>query len=95
LEGGGSAAGVGSATVDIFDFSLGSWKTGFQSEARWLLTATSLGDLALFGGGENGGYTGGGVSARVDIFNSSTVEFGQLLLSLRLVFGLLLPLLEI
>jgi len=45
-----------------------TWTTATLSEARSNLAATSVGDLALFGGGQD--YDG--VSAVVDIFNSAS-----------------------
>jgi hypothetical protein len=49
------AGGVLSNVVDIFDSLSGMWNTTTLSQARWYLAATSLGNLAFFGGGLTGG----------------------------------------
>jgi hypothetical protein len=45
--------GIGFPIVDIFNSTSGTWSTATLSEARQNLAATSVGDLALFGGGQN------------------------------------------
>ena len=45
------AGGYRSSTVDVFDALSGSWSTSQLSGERYLMAATSLGDVALFAGG--------------------------------------------
>jgi hypothetical protein len=40
--------------VDIYDSYFNSWKTASLSQPRCCLAATSVGNLALFAGGQNG-----------------------------------------
>jgi len=78
LEGGGSHPDHGSPRVDILNFSFGSLKTGSLSEARFALAATTVGELALFGGGLNNVPS---FSARVDIYNSTSGTWSTATLS--------------
>jgi len=39
--------------VDIYDASLGTWDTASLSEARCILAATTLGNIGIFGGGND------------------------------------------
>jgi hypothetical protein len=58
-----------SNVVDIFDSLHGLRNTSTMSQARYNLAATSLGDLAFFGGGR---MTGHQIFNLVDIFNSTS-----------------------
>jgi hypothetical protein len=40
--------------VDLYDRGTGLWSTSQLSEARWSLSATSVGTVAIFAGGSNG-----------------------------------------
>ena len=42
--------------VDIYDIESDTWTTTTLSEARYSLTATTVDNMALFAGGEDGGY---------------------------------------
>jgi len=53
------------------------WSTATLSEARGYLAVTSVGDLALFGGGSNSTS----FSARVDIYNSTSGTWSTATLS--------------
>ncbi len=48
----GNAAFVASSVVDVYTIGTGAWSTAQLSEPRWGLAATSVGDTALFAGGE-------------------------------------------
>jgi hypothetical protein len=61
LFGGGYISNV----VDIFDSLSGKWNTTTLSQTRYYLAATSVGNLAFFGGGTP-------TSKVVDIFNSTS-----------------------
>ena len=51
-----SVAGrVASGVVDLYNSVTGAWSTAVLSVARGSLTATSVGNVALFAGGVNGG----------------------------------------
>jgi hypothetical protein len=56
--------------VDIFNLTSGAWTNATLSTARYYLAATSVGELALFGGGY--GIDGLGNISRVDVFNSTS-----------------------
>ncbi len=43
-----------SAVLDIYNYSNNTWTTASLSNARGDLAATSVGNLALFAGGNNG-----------------------------------------
>jgi hypothetical protein len=53
FAGGGTAGGVASSAVDIYNVSSKSWLPSFQLQggARLGLAATSVGNLAIFAGG--------------------------------------------
>lgn len=55
---------AGSDTVDIFNAATGMWSTGNLSQGRWGVGATSVGNYALFAGGN----ASTGCSKTVDIF---------------------------
>ena len=57
--------------VDIFNSLTGQWTTATLSQARYSLAATSIGNYALFGGG-NGPYV---IDSTVDIFNALTGQW--------------------
>ena len=52
--------------MDIYNYSSNTWTTANLSQARASLAATSVGNLALFAGGEINGVN---FSAVVDIYN--------------------------
>jgi hypothetical protein len=65
------------SAIDIYDVISGQWATATLSEPRFLLSATSLGNIAAFAGG-----TGTmGVSANVDLYDASTGQWSTALLS--------------
>jgi len=64
--------------VDIYHEATESWTTSSLSEPRYDLAATTVGSLALFGGG----WADGGYSSVVDIYDSSTGQWSTASLSL-------------
>ncbi len=48
-----TAAGGASSVVDLYDNRTGRWSTAQLSQARYSLSATSVGTVALFAGGES------------------------------------------
>jgi len=54
--------------VDIYDATTGTWSTATLSVARSNLAATSVGNVALFGGGDGAN----GMCNTVDIYNATT-----------------------
>ena len=51
----GSLAGnAGSKAVDLYNSASGAWSTAQLSVARQILVATSVGNVAIFGGGVGG-----------------------------------------
>jgi predicted Ser/Thr protein kinase len=68
-----------SNVVDIFDSLYGTWNTTTLSQGRNFLAAASLGNLAFFGGGDNG--SSDVTSNLVDIYNSSSQEWSTATLS--------------
>ena len=46
-------AGDVSNVVDLYDSGTGQWSTDQLSQARYLLSATSVGTVAIFAGGSN------------------------------------------
>jgi hypothetical protein len=65
-----SPAGVTETTlVDIYNAATGTWSSAQLSQARFDIAATSVGDLALFGGGVRGFQ---GESDVVDIYNADS-----------------------
>jgi hypothetical protein len=44
-----------SNVVDLYNSATGAWSTAQLSVARYYLAATSVGNVALFGGGTQGG----------------------------------------
>jgi len=81
LLGGGlnstTGAGEYSARVDICNSTSGTWSMATLSEAWGSLAVTTVGDIALFGGGRNNTFN----SARVDVYNSSSVTWSTKTLS--------------
>jgi hypothetical protein len=69
--------------VDIFDSLSGIWNTTTLSQTREFLTAASLDNLAFFGGGDIGGYSGypSQTFKAVDIFNATTQTWSTATLS--------------
>jgi hypothetical protein len=61
--------GETSDRVDIYDSITGEWSTHDLSEPREYLAATTVGDLAIFAGGDDGYFN---VSGAVDVFNGAT-----------------------
>ncbi len=49
-----ATAGVGSNAVDVYNSATGAWSTAQLSVARNLLAAASVGNLAIFAGGQTG-----------------------------------------
>ena len=49
-----ATAGVFSNVVDLYDSGTGRWSTAQLSQARYGLSATSVGTVALFAGGYGG-----------------------------------------
>ena len=47
-----TAGGVFSNVVDLYDSGTGRWSTAQLSQARCCLSATSVGTVAIFAGGE-------------------------------------------
>ena len=45
---------VGSNAVDLYNGASGTWSTAQLSVARYLLAATSVGNVAIFAGGHTG-----------------------------------------
>lgn len=74
---------VSSDTVDIFDSETGQWSTGHLSQARYDLTATTVGNYVLFAGGNYRIGNGSKVynSNTVDVFNSVTGQWSTATLS--------------
>jgi tRNA A-37 threonylcarbamoyl transferase component Bud32 len=68
-----------SNVVDIYDSLSGTWNTTTLSQGRNFLAAASVGNLAFFGGGDNGNSTF--PSSLVDIYNSSSQEWSTATLS--------------
>lgn len=68
-EGNTSKADV-TDVVDVYDARSGGWSTAALSVPRKKLAATSVGDLAIFGGGYLSG--GGGSRAEWDMFDGGT-----------------------
>jgi hypothetical protein len=62
-----AGASLVSNVVDVYNGTTGAWSTAQLSVARWVLAATSVGNVALFAGGgtssallcKEGGGTGG------------------------------------
>ena len=48
-----ATAGDYSAVVDVYNGTTGAWSTAQLSEARWDLAAASVGNVALFAGGQD------------------------------------------
>ena len=49
-----TAGSVYSNAVDLYNGASGTWSTAQLSVARWTLTATSVGNVAIFAGGYAG-----------------------------------------
>jgi hypothetical protein len=49
-----TAGGVLSNVVDLYDSGTGQWSTAQLSQARYQLSATSVGTVAIFAGGSGG-----------------------------------------
>ena len=49
-----ATAGDASNVVDLYDSGTGRWSTAQLSQAREELSATSVGTVAIFAGGNNG-----------------------------------------
>jgi len=49
-----TAGNVGSNAVDLYNGASGTWSTAQLSVARWYLAATSVGNVAIFAGGDGG-----------------------------------------
>ncbi len=49
-----ATAGGWSDVVDLYDSGTGRWSTAQLSQARWELSATSVGTVAIFAGGQDG-----------------------------------------
>ena len=47
----GNFGGDWSNVVDLYDSGTGRWSTAQLSQARWYLSATSVGTVAIFAGG--------------------------------------------
>ena len=45
---------IGSNVVDVYNGATGAWSTAQLSAARYLLAAASVGNVALFAGGDAG-----------------------------------------
>ncbi len=41
--------------VDLYNYTSGTWSTAQLSVARWILAATSVGNVAIFAGGSTAG----------------------------------------
>jgi hypothetical protein len=44
-------AGAGASNVDLYDSASGTWSTAQLSVARFMIAATSVGNVAIFAGG--------------------------------------------
>jgi hypothetical protein len=53
-----TAGVVYSNVVDLYDYRTGRWSTAQLSQARLLLSAASVGTVAIFAGGFNGKLLG-------------------------------------
>jgi hypothetical protein len=51
-----TAGAVGSTAADLYNYASGTWSTAQLSVARYNLAATSVGNVAIFAGGDTGGY---------------------------------------
>ncbi len=49
-----TAGGASSNVVDLYDSGTGRWSTAQLSQARYALSATSVGAVAIFAGGSVG-----------------------------------------
>ena len=49
-----TAGGGGSNAVDLYNYTSGTWSTAQLSVARGYLAATSVGNVAIFAGGDIG-----------------------------------------
>ena len=49
-----AGGGVGSNAVDLYYYTSGTWSTAQLSVGRWKLAATSVGNVAIFAGGNTG-----------------------------------------
>jgi hypothetical protein len=49
-----TAGGAWSNAVDLYNGASGTWSTAQLSVARWDLSATSVGNVAIFAGGHTG-----------------------------------------
>ena len=50
-----ATAGIGgSNVVDLYDSGTGRWSTAQLSQGRYWLSATSVGTVAIFAGGQDG-----------------------------------------
>ncbi len=47
-------SGAMSKVVDLYNSASGTWSTAQLSVARWRLAATSVGNVAIFAGGQEG-----------------------------------------
>jgi hypothetical protein len=61
-----------SDVVDLFDNGTGRWSTAQLSQARWALSATSVGTVAIFAGGQ---YTSE-QSNVVDLYDGKLLRIG-------------------
>ena len=57
-----------SSEVDIYNTATGTWSTSQLSAARSGIAATTIGDLAIFAGGQNAG----GDTSTVDVYDAQT-----------------------
>jgi len=60
-----TAGGGWSDAVDLYNSETGTWSTAQLSVARFYLAATSVGDLAIFAGGQPPGALGRGLELMV------------------------------
>ena len=51
-----TAGGNASNVVDLYDSGTGRWSTAQLSQARYLISATSVGTVAMFAGGYSGKF---------------------------------------
>ena len=49
-----AGGGIGSNATDLYNSALGTWSTAQLSVARYGLAATSVGNVAIFAGGDGG-----------------------------------------
>jgi hypothetical protein len=73
--------------VDLYDSGTGRWSTAQLSEARYGLSATSVGTVAIFAGGQCGKLLRIVFVSCVRDCHSVTVDFGYMIAVVRCVMA--------